>query len=85
MPRDAKLGFVIGLGLVVFIAVAFVKKGAATAQLPAAPAAPAAVSPAKPPPSERTSPPAAPVTKAPSPQLPVPSVNPVATPILVPN
>src|SRR5438552_3947961 len=67
MPRDAKLGFVIGLGLVVFIAVAFVKKGAATAQPPAATVAPAAVSPATPPPSERASPQPAPVTKAPSP------------------
>jgi hypothetical protein len=85
MPRDAKLGFVIGLGLVVFVAAAFFKKGAATAQHPGAPAAPAAVTPATPPPSEQPSPASVPVTKSPSPEPPLPIVTPVATPRLVPN
>jgi hypothetical protein len=88
MPRDAKLGFVIGLGLVVFIAMVFFKKERATAQHSAETAAPAAVTPpstsGSPPPATPSSP-QLPVTMTPSPQRPALTATPVAAADPVPN
>ncbi len=60
MSSDAKLGLVIGVGLVLTIAVVFFRKDPAKATSPAEPGAPAAVKAANSPPPVPPSPPAIP-------------------------
>ena len=83
MPKDAKLGLVVGVGLVVLIAVVFFKKDSAAAHPTANPAA--AVNATEPPRSEPRKSVPVPASQVPSAEPPAPNPVPVSAPTLVPN